>query len=280
MANILVIEDNPENLELMGFLLKAFGHAPMPASDGEQGLAAIARQKPELIVCDIHLPGIDGYEVARRVKNDPRLDGIPLVAVTALAMVGDRDKVLASGFDGYISKPIEPRKFVEQVESFLPAGQHPGAPPPPAPAVAATAPVAQCGKAISVLVVDNSLGNREVIRQTLEPFGYRIRQASSVQEGLALARAQVPDLIVSDLHMPDEDGFYFIQQVKADPRLTAIPFVVISASVWGAEDSLRARQLGATRYIPRPIEAQALLDEIAASLTESRREQDVADPGR
>lgn len=267
MANILVIEDNPENLELMTFLLDAFGHVPTAASNGEQGLAAIGQQAPDLIVCDIHLPGIDGYEVARRVKRDAAQANIPLVAVTALAMVGDRDKVLASGFDGYISKPIDPRKFVEQVEGFLAAGQRTGAPShPPAPAQPPAATPVQCGTAISVLVVDNSTGNREVIRQTLEPFGYHVRLAGSVAEGMALARGRVPDLIVSDLHMPDADGFSFIHQAKADPRLAAVPFVIISASVYGDEDGRHARQLGAVRFITRPIGAQALLDEIAASL--------------
>ncbi|MFZ2853881.1 MAG: response regulator [Rhodocyclaceae bacterium] len=272
MANILVIEDNPENLELMTFLLQAFGHATTPADDGEQGLAALARQAPDLIVSDIHLPGIDGYEVARRVKNQAAHQNIPLVAVTALAMVGDRDKVLAAGFDGYISKPIDPRKFVEQVESFLGAGQRSGAPPhQPAPAQQPAAVPVQCGQAISVLVVDNSSGNREVIRQTLEPFGYRIRQAGSVEEAMAMARAEVPSLIVSDLNMPGKDGFAFIQQVKADPCLAAVPFVFISASVYGDEDSIHALELGAVRFIARPIGAQALLDEVAASLAGSEK---------
>src|SRR5258708_7169802 len=118
-SRILIIEDNPANLELMTYLLKAFGHVPLTAQDGEEGLATARRQKPDLIVCDIQLPGMNGHAVAREVKADPALRGIPLVAVTAFAMVGDRDKVLASGFDGYISKPIDPETFVAQVETFL-----------------------------------------------------------------------------------------------------------------------------------------------------------------
>lgn len=267
MANILVIEDNAENRELMTYLLQAFGHATTDVIDGEAGLADLARQAPDLIVCDIHLPGIDGYEVARQVRRQPRYGAIPLVAVTALAMVGDRDKVLSSGFDGYISKPIDPRKFVEQVEGFLPADRRLALTSPrqvmPVPPAAAQE---QCGEAITILVVDNSANNREVIRQTLEPFGYRIHQAGSVEEGLAQARREVPDLIVSDLHMPAEDGFSFINRVKADPRLADVPFVIISASVWGDEDSIQARRLGAVRFIARPLDARALLDEIAACL--------------
>ena len=119
MATILVIEDNANNLELMTYLLKAFAHEPIPARTGEAGLAAFEQSVFDLILCDMHLPGIDGFEVARRLKEAPALRKTPLVAVTALAMVGDRERVLAAGFDGYISKPIVPETFVGQVEAFL-----------------------------------------------------------------------------------------------------------------------------------------------------------------
>lgn len=120
MARILVIEDSPENLELMSYLLRAFGHQVLAADDGAAGLAIAERERPDLVVCDIHLPELDGYTVARRLKGDPRLRAIPLLAVTALAMVGDREKVLAAGFDGYFAKPIVPRRFIEEVSSRLP----------------------------------------------------------------------------------------------------------------------------------------------------------------
>jgi CheY-like chemotaxis protein len=119
MALILVIEDNPTSLDLMTYLLRAFGHTPLIARDGEEGLKVARRESLDLIVCDVHLPGVDGYEVAQRLKSHPALRQVPLVAVTAMAMVGDRERVLAAGFDGYIPKPIVPETFVEQVEAFL-----------------------------------------------------------------------------------------------------------------------------------------------------------------
>jgi CheY-like chemotaxis protein len=115
---ILVIEDNPTNLELMLYLLKAFGHTASAARDGEEGVAVAIATQPDLILCDIALPKLDGFGVARRLKADERMRHIPLVAVTASAMVGDRDKVLATGFDGYIAKPIAPETFVQDVERF------------------------------------------------------------------------------------------------------------------------------------------------------------------
>jgi CheY-like chemotaxis protein len=119
MARIMVIEDNPANLDLMVYLLDAFGHTPLAATDGETGIALIQREKPHLIICDVQLPKMSGYEVVQWLKADPALQAIPVLAVTAYAMVGDRDKVLAAGFDGYFTKPIQPETFVPQVESFL-----------------------------------------------------------------------------------------------------------------------------------------------------------------
>lgn len=116
---ILVIEDNPTNLELMLYLLRAFGHRTSAARDGEEGVEAAIATLPDLILCDIALPKLDGFGVARRLKGDDRVRDIPLVAVTASAMVGDRDKVLATGFDGYITKPIAPETFVQDVERFV-----------------------------------------------------------------------------------------------------------------------------------------------------------------
>ena len=113
MARILVIEDNPDNLELMTYLLRAFGHDVLAAQDGAEGLATVHREALDLIVCDVHLPKLDGYEVARELKADSRLQCIPLLAVTALAMVGDRDKVLMAGFD------LPTRAIREQISSAL-----------------------------------------------------------------------------------------------------------------------------------------------------------------
>jgi len=129
-ARILVIEDNPTNLELITYLLNAFGHTTIAARDGEEGVEAALSCKPDLILCDIALPKLDGYGVARRLRAGSALNGVPLIAVTASAMVGDRDKVVTSGFDGYISKPITPETFVAEVEAYLDRrerhGDHPG----------------------------------------------------------------------------------------------------------------------------------------------------------
>ena len=120
-ARILVIEDDLASRELMTYLLQAFGHTLQCAGDGAEGLEAIGREGPDLVICDVHLPKIDGYEVARQLKWHPTWRTIPLVAVTASAMAHDRNKALAAGFDGYLTKPIDPETFVQQIEAFLAA---------------------------------------------------------------------------------------------------------------------------------------------------------------
>lgn len=118
MARILIIEDNGANMELMAYLLRAFGHMVQEAMEGEAGLKLAHHGAFDLILCDLQMPGMDGYEVVRKMKMN--MPALPVVAVTAYAMVGDRDKVLAAGFDGYIPKPINPETFVSEIEVFLP----------------------------------------------------------------------------------------------------------------------------------------------------------------
>lgn len=182
---------------------------------------------------------------------------IPLVAVTALAMVGDRDKALAAGFDGYLSKPVVPQTFVQDVAVFL--GSPRQAPPPVSPL---TPPPRPQNSRATILVVDNSPVNIQLVRSTLEPFGYTIIAARNVLEGLELARQHSPELILSDVHMPGKDGYDLIKAVKGDAHLRTIPFAFISSTVWGESDRRTGLSLGAVKFILRPIEPMVLLAEI------------------
>jgi len=117
---ILYIEDNEQNLYLVTFLLEKHGYLVCSAMDGQQGIDLAAAEKPDLILLDIQLPGMDGYAVARNLRNNADLAAIPIVAVTSYAMSGDREKALAAGCTGYIEKPINPDIFIKQIEEHLP----------------------------------------------------------------------------------------------------------------------------------------------------------------
>jgi len=113
---ILVIEDNEQNRYLTTFLLEAHGYRVITANDGPQGLAVIATLIPDVILLDIQLPGMDGYDVARALRELHPLQATPIIAVTSYAMVGDKERALASGCSGYLEKPIDPATFVSDIE--------------------------------------------------------------------------------------------------------------------------------------------------------------------
>jgi two-component system cell cycle response regulator len=250
----------------MLYLLGAFGHATSSAGDGETGLARALEDLPDLIVCDVQLPKLDGYEVARRLKSDPGCRAIPAVAVTALAMVGDRERILKAGFDGYLTKPIDPETFVQQVEAYLGSARSRA----PAPRVEdrALADPLRTPATGKVLVVDDQSSNRDLARVLLESVGLVVLSACNAREGLEIAIQQRPDLILSDVCMGDGNGYDFIRTVKADPALAKIPFLFITSTRLGAEDRVKALALGALRYLIRPIEPQDLLREIQSCLRE------------
>jgi CheY-like chemotaxis protein len=118
-ATILVIEDNPDNIRLVAYVLRAHGYEPLLAMSGAEGLRIADETKPELILLDIRMPHMDGYEVAARLAQ-MELENTKVVAVTASAMVGDRERIAAAGFDGYIQKPIDPETFIADIQRFLP----------------------------------------------------------------------------------------------------------------------------------------------------------------
>lgn len=119
---ILYIEDNEQNLYLVTYILEKNGYEVVGVRDGQQGIAAASRELPALILLDIQLPGMDGYTVAKKLRDRPELAGIPIVAVTSYAMVGDRERALGAGCTGYIEKPINPETFLTQIERHLPSG--------------------------------------------------------------------------------------------------------------------------------------------------------------
>lgn len=116
--SILLIEDNPHNRYLACFLLRARGWEVIEAEDGPDGLRVAADVAPAVILLDIQLPGMDGYEVAHRLRANPSLAEVPIIAVTSYAMPGDREQCLAAGCTGYIEKPIDPEHFAEEVERY------------------------------------------------------------------------------------------------------------------------------------------------------------------
>jgi len=119
VARILVIEDNAVNLALVDYLLHHAGHQVVSAATGEAGLALALADPPALVLCDLQLPGLDGYGVLAALRAAAITACVPVVALTAFSMSDDRERVRTAGFDGYLTKPIEPEGFIGQVAVFL-----------------------------------------------------------------------------------------------------------------------------------------------------------------
>jgi CheY-like chemotaxis protein len=124
MATFLIIEDNAANLELLRYLLTNAGHAVLSAGDGLEGLAVLrGPELPVLVLCDLRMPRMDGYGFLRAVRNDPGSRDLIVLAVSAYSMPGDSERALAAGFDGYITKPIDPLTVVKTIEAALTRGR-------------------------------------------------------------------------------------------------------------------------------------------------------------
>lgn len=120
VAHILIIDDQAVSRGLLHYLLSHRGYAVSDAEDGKQGLQMALGRRPDLILCDLQMPLINGYEVAQQLLSDPSWKRVPLIAITAASMPGDRELALSAGFDDHLSKPIDPRTLVAQVETYLP----------------------------------------------------------------------------------------------------------------------------------------------------------------
>ena len=120
-GQILVVEDNEKNMKLFRDVLQATGYATLEARTGEAAVDLAVAHSPALVLMDIQLPGIDGVEALVRLREDERTASTPVLAVTAQAMQGDRERFLAAGFDGYISKPIDVAEFLRAVKEYYPS---------------------------------------------------------------------------------------------------------------------------------------------------------------
>ena len=116
MKKVLVVEDNEKNMYLVSFILEKMGHRVLQADTGEKGIELASREQPDLILMDIQLPGIDGLEATKRIRQS---GNVPIIAITSFAMTGDRERLIAAGCNGYIEKPINPETIMGEIAAYL-----------------------------------------------------------------------------------------------------------------------------------------------------------------
>ena len=238
----------------MNYLLAAAGHQVRTSTDGLAAIELAERECPDLVVCDIEMPVLSGYEVARRFKASPTLNSVPLVAVTANGE--EKDRISLEGFTGFLPKPIQPRTFVSQVMAFLPSRVN-----DPKVHVAGEANPGVTAK--TILMVDDSPIDIELTQRILEPYGFRVTGVCSSAAALQTVGEGPQDVILESFRLAQASNYFLIQTMKADKLLNGIPHILIAASSLDESDLEQARCLGATKILIRPISPQQLAKEIS-----------------
>ena len=251
-SRVLIVEDNPLNFKLVRDVLLHAGFDVVEARSGEEGIVRALEDRPDMILMDLQLPGIDGTQAMRTIKRTPTGSSIPIVALTAFAMSEDRERALRDGFDGYLSKPISVRDLPRQIASSCPSG-------PP------------MTERVTILAVDDQPANLRLLEAVLSPQGYRVITASSGEQALELLHSSNIDLVLLDIMMPGIDGYEVCRRIRSEPSTAFLPVVMITAS--GDYEKTRAIKAGADDFISKPFHQGELLARVA-SLARIKRYHD------
>ncbi len=266
-TTILVVEDNAYNMKLVRSLLKIGGYNILEAGSGEEGLEILSTDIPDLILMDIQLPGMDGLEAARRIQNDSSLKDIPIIALTAYAMKGDKQKVLDAGCVGYLSKPLDTKGFLRTLQTYLPTD--PEALEQEVQKKVADPLLTDTREDLffsnRILIVDDDPLNVKLLKARLSKDTYMTIEAFSGQECLDKVKAEHPDLILLDLMMPGIDGFEVTRILKKDKTTRNIPIIHITA-LDSSADKAMALEAGADEFLNKPINTKELLTRIRSLL--------------
>jgi len=256
MARILVVEDSPDIRVLIRMLLEAGGHEVLTASDGRAGVEAVRSERPDLVLMDLSLPILSGWEAAKQIKDDPSIASTPVLAVTAHAMHGDRERALAAGCDGFIPKPIDGDSFLPLVDSFLRRPEKEGgvlSPEVAGPPSPSSAPATEPGR---ILVVDDQAEVAELVRQGLVEEGHEVVVARSLDQAESLSSGEQSfDLAIVDVMLGPNSGYDLAADLVS--RSTEyLPVLLVTAGVVDREKGFAA---GADDFIAKPFDARELV---------------------
>ena len=263
---ILVVDDNEMNLKLIEAVLSGEGYDVTTAVDAQTTFAALARQRPDLVLIDVQLPDVDGLEVTRRLRADPATSGLRIVALTAYAMTGDEDKARAAGCDGYITKPIDTRTLPNVIAGYLARKSAPRQPAPADRISASVTPITEASRPLVLIVEDDPHLNRFLVAALSEEF--RTASAGDGKDGLDKALALRPDLILSDVVMPRMTGMELLAELRSRSEFDTTPVIVLSGQEDGA---LRVKMLNdAQDYVLKPCSAQEIVARVKNLVTMKR----------
>lgn len=271
-VRILIVDDNAINMKLAADVLAGPDCEVACAGDAEQALALLAASLPDLILMDLAMPGTDGLTLTRRLKEDERYRRVPIVALTASAMKGDDLRALAAGCEGYITKPIDTRRFKQKVFGHLDAT---------ARGVGARATMEADAPEPRVLVVDDSSRNRKLLRIGLEAERCEVVEATDGMDALEVLGCETVDAVVSDVLMPRMDGFRLCRELRRSGQPYAnLPFLLYTSTYDSSQGRQLASSVGADDYLTRPASARDLLRAIREAQARAATREPPADTPR
>jgi PAS domain S-box-containing protein len=253
MPTILVIEDNPTTRKLVRFTLGQRGYRVLEAPDGKTALALVQQETPDLVLQDLLLPDMDGFELVARLRQTMSRPNVPVLAFSGLVSKLDEARISAVGFDDKIVKPCEPSRLLQIVQAHLP---DPGGVSPE-----------RFGTGRRLVIADDDPVQTKLAAFRLGRVGFEIDPAADGAEALARARARPPDAIVSDVMMPGLDGFRLCMAARQDPVLALIPIVLVTSSYIDEEDRHLAEQAGATAFVLRTPDFREVIEILQRTLS-------------
>ncbi len=278
-ARVLVVDDEPQNLELVEAMLTPVGYEVLLASNGDEALVLANQRKPDLIILDLMMPGLSGFEVCARMKMHPQTGGVPVLFVTALSQIGDKERALAAGGDDFLTKPFQRAELLARVEALmkvrrlnrdldralaylheLELARH-----ATQPTKSAAPPGAPLGGI--VLVVDDEPLPRQLFSDVLREAGYVAHEASHGHQALEIARQKSIDVILLDIMMPGISGLEVLGKLG---ELTPDSPVIIVTANPTSENAIAALRLGAFDFIVKGFKSEVMLATVSRALERRR----------
>ena len=306
MAKILLVEDNEQNRDMLSRRLQRKGHTVVTAGDGERAVEMALAEAPDLVLMDLNLPVLDGWLATRRIKDRPETGRIPVIALTAHAMSGDRQKALSAGCDDYDTKPVEFPRLLGKIEKLLDGkamnaadaearveSTRPNLPLPAAgdgggeggvsdvefrtDADQSTSrpphpsPLPRKGEGTPsgrILVVDDTPANRDMLSRRLERHGFAVESAEDGETALRLmSRADPPfDLVLLDVMMPGLNGLDVLKALRGRWDPTQLPVIMATAKD-ASHDVVEALELGANDYVTKPLDFPVVMARVRTQLS-------------
>ena len=231
--NVLIVEDSPTQAEVLKSLLEENGWSATIARDGKEALLQLTESCPDVVISDIVMPRMDGYQLCRKIRGDKKLENLPVILVTSLSDTSEVVKGLECGADSLLVKPYNSDlliKCLDNVEEKKKAKARRGG--------------------CHVLIVEDSPTQAARLEQLILAHGFIVSKARDGIEALASIRETRPDLVLSDIIMPEMDGFALCEAIKGDPELKSIP-VIFLTHLADPESVRRATEVGADEYITK-----------------------------